>query len=260
MRSKLLLVVANLIGLSAFLWPFLFPQLPGSIFQHTLLAAVIALLAIATIASEISERMLDSKAVAVIGVLAALIAALRLLGAGAIGIEPMWFLLILSTRAFGAFIGYPLALISFAVSALVTGGIGPWLAFQMFAAGWIALGVSVIPRMWRGRSEILSLASYGAFASLIYGAVMDLQLWPWLTGTDSQLSFNPDLGLRESAYRFFTFHVATAMAWDIPRALTTSLLIALTGKAILHSLRRAQRRLDFNARGMEPAAPLQRSL
>jgi energy-coupling factor transport system substrate-specific component len=89
---------------------------------------------------------------------------------------------------------------------------------------------------------------------------MDLQLWPWLTGNDSQLSFVPTLGTLDNARRFLAFHFATAMAWDIPRAVVTSLLISMTGSPILHALRRAQRRLALNVRAMEPEEPLQRLL
>lgn len=260
MRSKVLLFIANALGFLAFFWPFFLPRSSGSIFQHSLLAALLAGVAIVVIVFQISEELLDSKTVAIIGVLAALIASLRLLGAGAIGVEPIWFLLILSARALGPIIGYSLALISFAVSALITGGIGPWLAFQMFASGWVALGVSVIPRKLRGRSEVLSIALYGFVAALLFGIVMDLQLWPWLTGNDSQLSFVPTFGTLDNARRFLAFHFATAMAWDIPRAIVTSLLISMTGSPILHALRRAQRRLALNARAMAPEEPLQRSL
>ena len=99
-----------------------------------------------------------------------------------------------------------------------------------------------------------SLAICGAVASLIYGAAMDLQLWPWLVGTDTQLSFAPDIGVLANSMRFITFHFATAMAWDIPRSLITATLILVTGKPILNSLRRAELRLNVSERGKEPAA------
>ena len=254
MRSKILFLFANGLGLVAFLWPFFSISVPASLFERTSFAIFLGFVAILMIAAQISDQLLDSKTVAVIGVLAALIAALRLLGAGAIGIEPMWFLLILATRVFGVRVGYPLAFIAFGVSALLSGGVGPWLTFQMFAAGWLAISVGLIPKRLRDRSEIVSLAICGAVVSLIYGAAMDLQLWPWLVGTDTQLSFNQDIGVLANSMRFITFHFATAMAWDIPRSLITATLILLTGKPILNSLRRAELRLNVSERGKELAA------
>ncbi len=204
---------------------------------------------------DISQGALDSKAVALLGVLAALIAALRLVGAGAIGIEPMWFLLIISGYVFGANFGFALGVISMGVSALMTGGVGPWLPFQMLAAGWIGLfagSVARLTRRFKLKVEILSLVLVGLFSSLTFGFLMDLQLWPWITSTDTQLSFIAGGAILENFQRFMVFHLATALAWDIPRAITTSVLIALTAKPLLHSLRRAQKRLNFTLRAMQP--------
>lgn len=259
MKTRGLFLLVNLLALIAFFWPFATSSIPqyffegnlfeGNLFERSGFALLIAFIAIAIIASEISQRLLDSKTVAVIGVISALIAALRLLGAGAIGIEPIWFLLILASRAFGARIGFSLGVISLGVSALITGGIGPWLAFQMLAAAWIGAAIVVIPRSLRGRKEVIALAVYGLFASLLFGVLMDLQLWPWLVGTDTQLSFAKENSILENFYRFLTFHFATALAWDIPRALVTATLIMVSAQPILASLRRAKVRLHFN----EPA-------
>jgi len=49
----------------------------------------------------------------------------------------MWFVLILSARVFGPSFGFLLGALSMFLSALITGGFGPWLAYQSFAAGWI---------------------------------------------------------------------------------------------------------------------------
>lgn len=244
--AKIVILPLNLLGIALFTWP-LFLNVENSwlksLTQATWLAALIALAALGVIALKVSARLLDSKIVALIAVLVALIAALRLLGAGAVGIEPMWFLLILAARAFGAEVGYIIAILSISVSALITGGIGPWLPFQIFAAGWIALGVSLIPTFQSFPIERIALASYGFISSLLFGALMDLQLWPWLLGTDTQLSYQPGAALSENLSRFFVFHLGTAMAWDLPRAVVTASLIILTARPILFSLRRAKKRL-----------------
>jgi energy-coupling factor transport system substrate-specific component len=98
------------------------------------------------------------------------------------------------------------------------------------------------------------LVLVGLFSSLAFGFLMDLQLWPWITSTDTQLSFIAGGVILENFQRFMVFHLATALAWDIPRAITTSVLIALTAKPLLHSLRRAQNRLNFTLRAMQPKA------
>ncbi len=256
--SFILLVLGSLLGAISFSWPLYLPASNFFIFQPDsarAFAILIALIGIGVVSLDISQGALDSKAVALLGVLAALIAALRLVGAGAIGIEPMWFLLIISGYVFGANFGFALGVISMGVSALMTGGVGPWLPFQMLAAGWIGLfagSVARLTRRFKLKVEILSLVLVGLFSSLTFGFLMDLQLWPWITSTDTQLSFIAGGAILENFQRFMVFHLATALAWDIPRAITTSVLIALTAKPLLHSLRRAQKRLNFTLRAMQP--------
>lgn len=244
-----LLIAANLIGILAFSWPIYLPEnrlLSGSI-NATWISALLGSVAALIIITQISDGLLDSKSVAIVSIMVALISALRLLGAGAVGVEPMWFLLILASRALGAQIGYATAVLAMLVSALLTGGIGPWLPFQIFAAGWIALAVHLLPVRVSGRLEIVALAIYGAVASLLFGALMDLQLWPWVLGTDTQLSYLPGSAVTENLTRFALFHFTTALAWDLPRAVVTALLISISGKAILHSLRRAKFRMNATA-------------
>ena len=244
-RNSFILAIASAISAAGFLWPFFFS---GETLPRTQIFFWIALsLAIVLIVVEISNSRLDAKSVALLGVLSALIAALRPLGAGAMGIEPMWFLLILSARVFGPSFGFLLGLISLFVSGLLTGGMGPWLGYQMFAAAWIGLAAGLLPgRGWlRGKKEIALLMLFGVFASLLFGVLMDLQFWPWALGADTQLSYVSGGALSENLTRFFTFHLATALAWDVPRAIFTCGLIALAGNPVLTALRRTYLRAAF---------------
>lgn len=246
--SRSLFWSAHGIACVAFFWPFLGLQRSHlSILSQTWIAIFIATLALAIVATRISAQLLDSKAIAIVAVMTGFIASLRLVGAGAVGIEPMWFLLIVVARALGAQLGFAIGVLSMGASAIITGGVGPWLAFQMFAAGWIAVGVSLIPDRIRGNFEVLLIALYGSVASLIFGVLMDLQLWPWLTGIDSQLSLNADLDWAANLQRFLIFHFATSMAWDLPRAILTFCLVLVAGRSVLFSLRRAEQKLGFHS-------------
>ena len=131
------------------------------------------------------------------------------------------------------------------LSAILTGGMGPWVAYQSFAAGWIGLGVALIPRMLRGKREIFALALYGVLAAEFFGIAMDLQFWPWALGADTQLSYRAGAPISENLARFFSYHFLSAMAWDIPRAVFTASLITIAGKPILQTLRRAHTRAAF---------------
>lgn len=242
-----LIAITNFFGVILISWPlFISDNAPllRNLSNATWLSLGLSIFAVAILFSNISAKLLDSKTVALVAVLVALIAALRLLGAGAIGLEPMWFLLIIAARALGIELGYVIAIVAMTLSALITGGIGPWLPFQILIASWIALGVAVIPSNLTGKLEILTLSFYGFCVGLLYGALMDLQLWPWILGTDTQLSYQPGAAVSENLARFLTFHFATALAWDLPRAILNSLLIALTGSSVLFALRRANSRMS----------------
>ena len=187
-RNVLVLSIISTFSALGFIWPFFYtgdnvPRTQIFFWVATLITFILVVL-------EISQTQLDSKSVAILGVLSALIAALRPLGAGAIGIEPMWFLLILSARVFGPSFGFLLGLTSVFVSALLTGGLGPWLGYQIFAAAWIGLLAGALP--WRtklrGGKEIAMLMVFGVFASELFGILMDLQFWPWALGSQTQLS------------------------------------------------------------------------
>ena len=71
-----------------------------------------------------------------LGMLAAVGGALRALGPGTAGLEPSFAVIILGARVFGRGFGFVLGAITLFVGALLTGGVGPWLPFQMVAAGW----------------------------------------------------------------------------------------------------------------------------
>ena len=243
-KNALVLSIASVCSIAGFVWPFFYAgkDLPRT--QLFFLIAIVA--AFFLVIVEISSARLDAKSVALLGVLAALISALRPLGAGAVGIEPMWFVLILSARVFGASFGFLLGIISMFASALLTGGLGPWLGYQMFAAAWIGMAAGLLPKRISGKSEIAMLLVFGALAAGTFGILMDLQFWPWALGSNTQLSYIPGGSISENLGRFITFHFASAMAWDIPRAIFTCVLIAFTGPAVLSALRRTYTRAAFS--------------
>jgi energy-coupling factor transport system substrate-specific component len=242
-KNQLVLAIASTFALAGFLWPFFYS---GKDLPKTQLFFWLAVsFACVLVVLEISNSKLDAKSVALLGVLAALISALRPLGAGAVGIEPMWFVLILSARVFGPTFGFLLGMISMFVSALLTGGLGPWLGYQVFAAAWIGLLAGYLPQFIRGKKEIVMLIIYGALSAELFGILMDLQFWPWALGSNTQLSYLAGGALAENLSRFFTFHFATAMAWDIPRAIFTVCLIGFTGTSVLTALRRSHTRAAF---------------
>lgn len=247
-RTSVVLVLASAVGLMAFCWPLLISPAAGRTLDAPLVFLLILPMLVAVLLAEVSGGGIDAKALAMLGVLSAVNAALRPLGAGTAGIELMFFLLVLAGRVFGPGFGFLLGSTSLFASALLTAGVGPWLPFQMLAASWVGLGAGLLPSRLRGWAERLALAGYGVVAAYAYGTLMNMSFWPYAVGLDTQLSFLPGAPLLENLHRFLVFTMATsALGWDTARAATTVLAILLVGPAVLVTLRRAARRAAFDA-------------
>ncbi|MEU9389666.1 ECF transporter S component [Streptomyces sp. NPDC048324] len=249
-RSLAALALVSAVGVVAFGWPFLAP--PGSgLAAHAqdapwLFAGLLVLL-VAVVAATISESGLGPKAVAMLGVLAATGAALRPLGAGTAGIEPMFFLMVLSGRVLGPGFGFTLGSLTMFASALLTGGVGPWMPFQMLAMGWFTMGSGLLPGSGRlrGRGELALLAAYGFLAAFAYGTIMNLAGWPFMGALASNISFDPHAAVPANLARFLAYCAATSLGWDLGRAVVTVVLTLTLGPAVLKALRRATRRAAF---------------
>lgn len=247
-RSSLLLLLTTLFGVVAFTWPLLIHQHAGQNTAHSgdapwVFVALIPLL-LAIVMAELSEGAIDAKAVALLGILAACFAALRVPSPGISGFEPEWFILILSARVFGRGFGFVLGAIALFASALITGGVGPWLPFQMLAAAWVGFGAGCLPPL-RGWPERLMLAGYGIVAALAYGLLTNFWFWPFISGQTSTYSYAPGAGTLANLHSFLLFDLTTSMGFDLTRAATTAVMLLILGRPVLAALRRASRRAVF---------------
>ncbi|MEU9109705.1 ECF transporter S component [Streptomyces xanthophaeus] len=250
-RAAAALVLVTLIGIAAFGWPLLADRQSGLAHSQDapwLFAALLPLL-VAVVVATIADNGMDAKAVAMLGVLAAVGAALRPLGAGTAGLEPMFFLMVLSGRVLGPGFGFVLGSVTMFASALLTGGVGPWMPFQMLALGWFSLGAGLLPgpERIRGRAELLMLAAYGCVGAFAYGTIMNLQGWVILQGMGQGISFHPGDPVSANLARFLAYCLATSVGWDLGRAALTVVLTLSLGATLLKALRRATRKAAFDA-------------
>jgi len=253
-RSIIVLTLASLAGLMVFIWPFLVKVDPGATSDRQdapfIFIVILPVLAVVVLA-ELSEGGMDSKALAMLGVLTAINAALRPLGAGIAGIETVFFMLVLAGRVFGPGFGFVLGCTSLFASALLTAGVGPWLPFQMLCSAWIGLGAGLLPRSVKGKAEIAMLVGYGIFAAYFFGFLMGLWFWPFLTGIEfganaGSISFIPGDPVFENLRRYIAYTlVNTSLAWDTGRAITNAVAISVLGPAVLATLRRASRKASY---------------
>jgi energy-coupling factor transport system substrate-specific component len=242
-------VLMTAVGAAAFLYPFWLPRgtLPTEAHggDAPLVAAAVGALVVGAVTLEVRRGTMSGAAIALLGVLSACAGLLRLLDLPGGG-NGIFFLVVLVGAAFGPRFGMLLGLCAMAVSAVLTGGIGPWLPFQMLALGWMAAGAGLVGRASERLpplAEVGVLAAYGWVWGFVYGAIMNLWSWPFVLDQGS-LSWNPSLGLTDTLHRYWSFYVATSLGWDAAGALTNAVLIALTGRALLRTLRRFASRLD----------------
>lgn len=254
-RSAAVLVVASAAGLAMFLWPLIVspPEEAGHVTDAPFLFALILPIVLAVVLSELRSGGFDTKALAMLGVLTAIGAVIRPMGAGVAGIETVFFLLVLAGRVYGPGFGFVLGTTTMFSSAILTAGIGPWLPFQMLAAGWVGLGAGLLPdsfggRPLRGGRELALLSVYGAVAAYAYGFLMNMWFWPYAIGSGTELSFVPGDDVLSNLHRFFLFTVATStLGWDTGRAITTVVAVCVIGPVALPTLRRSVRRAAFDA-------------
>ena len=239
-------------ALATAFWPWL-AQADAQVNAVTSTALVMVLLPVIMllVLAQMTNGAMDAKALALLGVLAAVIAAIRPLGSGVGGVETVFFVMILAGRVFGPGFGYALGAVSILASALLTGGVGPWMGMQMACSAWIGAGAGWLPARPRGRAELAMLAAYGVVVSYLFGALMNLWFWPTMAGSGPQaggLGFLPGGPVAENLRRFATFTLLTSTtSWDTVRAVTCAACILALGKPTLALLRRAATRAAFIA-------------
>jgi len=293
MKSRLLSIAiylaAGASGLLALLYPFFQPTqqagqaAPGQMRageMPTMMTLLLGLCVVVLLA-EAQGQALSTRLVALLGVLVALNSALRFLETaipGPGGFSPMFFLIILVGYVFGGRVGFLMGALTLLVSALVTGGVGPWLPGQMFTAGWVGLSTPLLRPLVRGfrrflgcfrRSQegrtgvIAELLALGLFAvawGFLYGGIMNLWEWPFIAGPQNQ-SWAAGMTLLEGLRRYAAYYLVTSLAWDLAGAAGNLFLILAFGSPALRALKRFKQRFTFvyqpslNAAGGEAHTP-----
>lgn len=256
-RSLAVLITASLVGLLAFAWPLVIPieQTASRAISHTkdapwLFVLILPLLA-GVVLAQVSEGGMDAKVVALLGMLTAVIAGLRAISPGTAGLEPGFFVLLLAGYAFGPGFGFVLGALGMFAGGLISGGIGPWLPFQMFANAWVGAFGGLLPGRRRdepSRLQVLALALAALVAGLAYGVVMNLWFWPF-ANFESALTFRPGDDLASNAVRYARFWVVTSLGWDLPRGIVSALLVLAFGRPLLRAFARVSRKAAFGAVG-----------
>jgi energy-coupling factor transport system substrate-specific component len=249
--SALIYLASSSLGLLAFLYPFLLPEHPSGArgVDAPLVTAALVALALLALLLDLQGQALSARTVATLGVLVAINAVLRFVEVaipGPGGFTPMFAPLILAAYVFGARFGFLLGAFTLLASALITGGVGPWLPYQMFAAGWMGLsaGALGLARARLGRARRLEMAALGLLGlawGFLYGAIMNLYAWPFTLGAAEQ-SWSAGIGPGETIGRYAVFYLATSFWWDVAGAIGNLLLILALAPSLVPAFGRFHRR------------------
>jgi len=232
-------------GLALFLAPlFLGSRFPQPVLLFSALVAVSALVALAV---ALQTQRLSTRLLAILAALVAIDATLRLvIVIGLLGFSPIFFLVIAGGFVMGPSFGFASGALTLLLSAVLTAGLGPWLPYQMLAAGWVGMGAGYVGRISGHRPSpktIAVLSLYGCAAGFAYGILLDLWEWPLLVAAGSSpLGWASGIGLVPLVRRFGGFYLATSLVYDSFRAMGNLLLIAVLGTAVIAALERFRRR------------------
>lgn len=277
--SGAIYVMSGAIGVLAFLYPFFMPTASPAPFgmAHSqdapLMTVALVGLAMIALLIDLQGQSISAKTVAMLGVLIAITSILRFIETAMPlpgGFSPIFAPIILAGYVFGGRFGFLMGAFTLLVSGLVTGGVGPWLPYQMFTAGWAGLTAGWLARgmSWLTRStddmpsrhalrlDIFVLSLFGFVWGLLYGAITNIWFWPFAVGPVEQ-TWSPGISLGQTLSRYAAFYLITSLAWDMMRAIGNVALILLLGAPMLRVLNRFRRRFYFEVNphaGRSPVA------
>ena len=255
--NRITLLLASLVGVASFAFPFFDTDAAANALglAHSqdapLVTLLLLLLCVVVLVASFTSQQMSARTVAILGVLSAANAVLRGVP-GPAGFSAIFFLLGLCGYVYGSTFGFLMGALSILVSALIGGGMGPWLPYQMFGAGWMGLSSGWLPDLRHNRlAETAMLAMWTGLWGLLFGAIMNLWFWPYIAAVQATPGQNWEPGLHalEGIKRYGVFYLTTSLWWDAWRAAGNVALILFLGTPILKVLRRFERLLGFEVAG-----------
>lgn len=249
--------ISALIGVAAFTYPLFLPQIQQNtseqpsviqgITSAPVLTTLLLLVCLAVLLVEVHGQAVSAKVVAALGVLVAVASVLRFLETaipGPGGFSPVFVPIILAGYVFGARFGLLMGAMTLLVSALLTGGAGPWLPYQMFAAAWVGMTAGWLPKPANDRVQRIILTAFAFAWGLLFGAILNLYFWPFVSG-NSTTNWQAGISLAETAGRYLAFYLSTSFIWDLARGLGNAALVLALGVPVVRALQRFKDRFQF---------------
>ena len=174
------------------------------------------------------------------------------------GFSPVFFLILAAGYVYGPSYGFLAGSVALLASAVATGGIGPWLPYEMIGCGFVGLVAGFAglrragPVTWR---DVAVLAAVGVLTGFVYGALLDV--WDWTAfyrGTPG-FGWQPGLSLPAALGRFGRFYLTTSLVYDAFRAAGNLVAVLVLGAPVLAGLIRMRSRFSVTVvRAVPPTA------
>lgn len=249
--AALIYSLSALIGVAAFAYPFILVSFPGASEEGMraapLLTTTLLGLCLLALFIELQGEAVSAKVVAALGMLVALASVLRFVETaipGPGGFSPIFVPIILGGYVFGSRFGFLMGAMTLLVSALLTGGVGPWLPYQIFVSAWVGFTAGWLPHLRRPRLELALLTSFGVLWGLLYGVLTNLYFWPFFAG-EAALRYQPGEGLHVALTHYTAFYLASSLWWDLLRGAGTAFLLLVLGQPAIRALARFRDRYQF---------------
>ncbi len=256
LQSVMIDLFVFLLGFISLLAPFLFNEASYPGFSQStfpIIVSLIILLCLMIIIFEAQSSFMDSKMIALLGVLIAINAGLRFLEnaiPGPAGFSPIFFLVILVGYCFSSRVGFLMGAMTMLVSAMITGGVGPWLPGQMITAGWLGQSSAILRSLIDTLGlndkplEVVILASFSALWGIVYGFIMNLWFWPFLSASPGQ-SWMQSTNFVENLQGYLAYYLTTSFVWDVTRAIGNVIIISIMTRPVIKILDRFIQRFTF---------------
>ena len=203
--------------------------------QIQLMLAILIPVSMVLLLNDVLNQLISIRSFALIAIFVSLAVALRPLGLGVAGLEPIWVAIILAGYTLGISAGFIVGGLALMLSALVTGGVGPWLGNQMVLAALIGAGAGVIGRVSISR---LIISVYAFITTYFFGWFMNLWFWPTFSNLQSAIAFDATSSIAERVSAWAKFSLLTSSGFDVPRALLSATLVWLSARRIRSTVTR----------------------
>lgn len=256
--STLLFIAVNVLSVAVFFMP-LFISTSEAHLHSIVMPISFALVLLSAVGCVVfsHSRMVSRSLITLAAIACALGTLGKLLDLPAGG-SGMFFVVIICGFALGSQFGQLVGMTSMFVSALLTGGIGPWLGYQAIAMGLVGAAAGIacphIVREVKRKGKIsvpvfAVLTLYAGLLGLLFGFIINWWSWPFLD-YGNMLSFDSTNSIMTNIAHYMNFYIRTSLWWDAWALIGNIVLMTVIGRPVIMALLPAREFLNPEIRFM----------